>query len=105
MYTIYVVFKCLEGKREGFVEAVKREGILDAVRAEEGCLRYDYYYSDSDPSELLLIEAWESARHQQIHIEQPHMARLRAMKDDFVESTTLREFTVKSELSIEVQHF
>lgn len=95
MYTIYVVFKCFAGKREGFVEAVRCEGILDAIRAEEGCLRYDYYYSDSDPSELLLIEAWESKQHQQAHIAQPHMARLRAIKGDYVQTTTLGEFAIK----------
>lgn len=92
MYTIYVQFRCLDGKREAFVEAVKREGILAAVRAEDGCLRYDYYFSEADANELLLIEAWESKHHQQVHIEQPHMARLREMKDGYIESTTLGEF-------------
>ena len=95
MYTIYVVFKCLEGKRESFVERVKAEGILSDIRAEDGCLRYDYYFSESDPNELLLIEAWESAKHQQIHIAQPHMDKLRALKDDYISSTTLGEFFVK----------
>lgn len=95
MYTIYVIFQCLPNKREAFVEAVKREGILDAVRAEDGCHRYDYYFSEADENELLLIEAWESQRHQQIHIEQPHMARLREMKGDYIVSTTLGEFEIK----------
>ena len=95
MYTIYVVFKCLPKKREAFVEAVKQEGILSAIRNEDGCLRYDYYFSDSDENELLLIEAWETKRHQQIHIEQPHMARLREMKGDYIEDTVLGEFEVK----------
>ena len=95
MYTIYVVFKCFEGKREAFVEKVKAEGIVDAVRQEDGCYRYDYYYSEKDPNELLLIEAWESKKHQQIHIEQPHMARLRELKGDYIISTTLGEFEFK----------
>ena len=94
MYTIYVVFKCLPGKREAFVQKVKDEGILNAVLAEDGCIRYDYYYSDADANELLLVEAWESKQHQQVHIEQPHMAALRALKDDYVESTTLKEFKI-----------
>ena len=95
MYTIYVVFKCLPEKREGFVEAVKQEGILRAIRAEDGCLRYDYYFSEADENELLLIEAWETKKHQQIHMEQPHMARLRNLKDGYVESTVLGEFELK----------
>ena len=96
MYTIYVQFKCLPKKREAFVEAVKREGILDAVRTEDGCLRYDYYFSEADENELLLIEAWETQRHQQIHIEQPHMARLREIKGDYIETTKLGEFEFKN---------
>ena len=95
MYTIYVVFKCLPGRREGFVERVKQEGILAAVRAEDGCLCYDYYFSEADENELLLIEAWETKRHQEIHIAQPHMAQLRALKGDYIETTTLGEFEVK----------
>ena len=95
MYTIAVVFKCLPGKREEFVARVKAEGIRDAVLAEDGCGRYDYYFSDADPSELLLLEAWETKAHQQVHIEQPHMAKLRSFKNEYIESTTLTEFEVK----------
>ena len=95
MYTIYVVFKSFPGKREAFIERVKAEGIVDAIRAEDGCIRYDYYYSEKDPCEILLIEAWESRQHQKIHIEQPHMAQLRAIKSDYIESTTLGEFEFK----------
>ena len=95
MYTISVVFQCIPGKREAFVERVRAEGILDAVLAEDGCHRYDYYFSESDQNELLLIEAWETKQHQQIHIEQPHMALLRSFKNDYVQTTTLKEFEIK----------
>ena len=95
MYTIYVVFKCVPGKREEYIESLKAEGIVDAVRREDGCIRYDYYFSEGDPDEILLIEAWESKKHQEIHIEQPHMARLRELKPDFVLSTRLGEFELK----------
>ncbi len=95
MYTIYVQFTCAPGKREEFVEGLKRAGIVDAIRAEDGCIQYDYYYSEKDPDELLLIEAWESKEHQQIHIAQPHMARLRAFKEGKVLSSKLGEFELK----------
>lgn len=95
MYTIYVVFKCHDNQREAFVERVKKEGIVDAVRAEDGCIRYDYYFSEKDANELLLIEAWESKRHQQIHIEQPHMEKMRSFKGEYIATTTLGEFELK----------
>ena len=91
MYTIYVRFDCLPEKREAFVQKMKDTGVLEAVRAEDGCIKYDYYFSDRDPNELLLIEQWETKAHQQIHIEQPHMAKLREFKDDYIADTVLGE--------------
>jgi len=95
MYTIYVKFKCIAGMREAFVERVRTEGILDAVLHEDGCHRYDYYFSEADKNELLLIEAWETKSHQEVHIEQPHMAKLRSFKNEYIEDTELREFEIK----------
>lgn len=94
MYTIYVKFDCLPGKREAFIQKVKDTGILEAIRAEAGCIRYDYYLSEKDPGELLLIEQWESKTHQQTHIAQPHMVQLRSFKDDFITKTTLGEVEI-----------
>ena len=95
MYNIAVVFNCFDGKREAFVERVKAEGILDAVLAEDGCVRYDYYFSDKDANELLLIEAWESLAHQQVHIKTEHMAKLLSFKNEYIGGTTLTEFETK----------
>ena len=97
MYQIYVVFKSFAGKREAFIEKLHSENIVEAVRNEDGCYRYDYYFSEKDPDEILLIEEWESKKHQEIHIEQPHMARLREIKADYIVSTTLGEFETKQE--------
>ena len=91
MYTIYVKFTCLPQKREAFIEKVKADGILEAVRGEDGCIKYDYYLSEKDPNELLLIEQWESKQHQQTHIAQPHMVQLRSFKDDYITNTLLGE--------------
>lgn len=95
MYTIYVKFTCLPQKREAFLEKVKQTGVLDAIRAEDGCIRYDYYLSEKDPRELLLIEQWASKDHQQIHLNQPHMQTLRGFKDAYITDTLLGEVELK----------
>lgn len=95
MYNIYVIFKCFPGKREEFVQRVKDEGILAKIKAEDGFVRYDYYFTEADENELLLVETWESYEHQQTHIAQPHMAKLRSFKGEYIESTTLGEFDFK----------
>ena len=91
MYTIYVKFTCLAEKREAFIQKVKDTGILEAIRNEDGCIKYDYYLSEKDLNELLLIEQWESKQHQQTHIAQPPMAQLRSLKDDYITNTHLGE--------------
>ena len=95
MYTIYVKFECLPQKRELFIEKVKTTGVLDAIRAEDGCIKYDYYLSENNPCELLLIEQWVSKEHQQIHITQPHMDTLRSFKSDYITNTILGEVEIK----------
>lgn len=95
MYTIYVKFSCLPDKREAFIKKVKETGVLNAIRKENGCIRYDYYLSEKDRNELLLIEQWESKEHQQIHINQPHMNTLRSFKNDYITNTVLGEIEIK----------
>lgn len=95
MYTIYVKFTCLPNKRQAFIERVKAEGVLEAIRAEDGCIRYDYYLSEKDGNELLLIEQWESRQHQQVHLEQPHMVQLRSFKGEYITDTVLGEVELK----------
>lgn len=91
MYIIYVKFDCLDNKREAFIEKMKETGILEAIRAENGCIKYDYYLSQKDANELLLVEKWESKEHQQIHLTQPHMAKLQEFKNDYITKTVLGE--------------
>ena len=91
MYTIYVKFTCLPNKRAAFIQKVRETGVLDAIRYENGCVKYDYYLSEEDPNELLLLEQWESKPHQQTHIAQPHMVRLRELKPDYITETILGE--------------
>ena len=91
MYTIYVKFECLPKMREGFVEKLKETGILDAIRAEDGCIKYDFYFSEKDSTELLLIEQWESKQHQEIHMTQPHMAKLQEFNGNYVVNAVLGE--------------
>lgn len=95
MYTIYVKFTMIDGKRADFLKKVTDTGVLAAIRAENGCHKYDYYLSEADENELLLIEQWETKEHQQIHLTQPHMDTLRSFKADYITDTVLGEVELK----------
>ena len=89
MYSMYVIFECLPQKREAFIEKMKETGVLDAIRGENGCLMYDYYLSEKNANELLLVEQWETKQHQQVHLGQPHMALMREFRGDYVVRTRM----------------
>ena len=55
MLTLYVKYTAKPGCRESYVRSIVEEGILTAIRAEEGCLCYDYYFSAQDENVVLLI--------------------------------------------------
>ena len=87
--TLHVTYTAKPGCRETFVRKIVTAGILTAIRNEEGCLAYDYYFSAQDENVVLLIERWESEAHLRVHLTQPHMADLRKIKEEFVENTRL----------------
>ena len=91
---LYVVYHAKPGGREMFVRTLVEQGVLTAIRNEPGCLAYDYYFSAQDENELLLIERWESAAHQRVHMQQPHMTRLRELKAKYIDDTEMGKVTL-----------
>ena len=91
MLKLSVNYFAKPGRREEFLRRIVEGGILAAIRAEEGCLRYDYYLAGQNEDEILLLEEWDTAEHQRIHMEQEHMKRLRVIKDDCIADTQLHK--------------
>ena len=86
---LHVTYTAKSGCREQFVRRIVTEGILTEIRNEAGCLGYDYYFSAQDENVVLLIERWESEAHVRVHLTQPHMAQLRKIKEEYIETTRL----------------
>ncbi len=91
MLTLFVTYTVKPGMREDFVKTLFEEGIHAAVNAEDGCLKYDYYLDAQDENKVLPVERWEANEKQQVHLTQPHMAKMKGIKERFVESTSLEE--------------
>ena len=89
--TFLVTYTAKAGQRETFLRALAARGLPETIRAEEGCLQYDYYLSIDNADDILLLERWSSAEAQQMHLKQPHMAQVRELKEQYVDSTALRK--------------
>ena len=75
-----------------FLERIITEGIDAASRAEAGNSKYDYYLPADGSDELLLVEKWKDADAIAEHGKQPHYARLKALKADYVIDTVIERF-------------
>ena len=92
MIVLNVTYKCKPEMREDFLEMIITEGIDVACRAEDGNIKYDYYFAADDSDELLLIEKWRDADALARHGRQPHFARLGELKAEFVNDTTIEKY-------------
>lgn len=92
MIVLNVTYKCKPGKRDGFLEAVKAEGLDAASRGEEGNIKYDYYFPVEGGDDLLLVEKWRDAEAVAFHGEQAHFKRLGEIKGEFVNETIIERY-------------
>lgn len=89
MLGINVTYILKPGMRQAYLEALADHGIQNAVRAEEGCIQYDFFLPVDKEDELLLVEKWTDRDAQKVHMTQPHMKVALGFKGDFVEDTKL----------------
>ena len=89
---VEVHYHVRKGCRDDFYRAVNRSGIADASRAENGNEKYDYYFSPSDPDELILFEVWSSPEAVQSHMETEHYQMLMELKKEYVIDTTFSRY-------------
>ena len=92
MIVLNVTYKCRPDMREAFLEAILREGIDEASRAEAGNLKYDYYLPYDGGDELLLVEKWRDETALSAHGKTPHLLRLRELKAEYVTETVIERY-------------
>lgn len=49
--------------------------VIEATRAEAGCVEYNYAEDVLDPGLIRVSEVWDSAEQLAAHMQTPHMAR------------------------------
>ena len=70
-----------DGAARAFVDDVVSEGLLEAVRSEDGCQGYEYYASLEDPGRILLVEHWRDEVSLEAHIAAENLAHIEALKE------------------------
>ena len=81
--TMNLYYTGTNGNARKFVEEMKSSGTADAIRAEQGNLRYDYFFSASDPETVLLIDSWKDQASIDAHHATPMMATIAALREKY----------------------
>lgn len=81
--TVNLYYKGVNGNARKFMEEMENSGTADAIRAEKGNLRYDYFIPAKDPEIVLLIDSWENQEAIDVHHASPMMATLAKLRDKY----------------------
>lgn len=71
------------GSARHFAEKMERSGIADKIRAEDGNLRYEYFFPMNDPETVLLIDAWRDQAALDAHHASPMMGQIASLRDKY----------------------
>ena len=89
---LHVYYRCKSGMAQDFVRALKNSGAQELVRAEDGCMQYDYHLSLEAEDTVVLLEKWRDSDALAAHMQQPHMAQIRALKEQFALDAAIERF-------------
>ena len=81
--TVNIRYTGTDGSALLFAEEMVASGTVDAIRAEEGNLRYEYYQSVDDPETILLIDSWESQEAIDRHHATPMMETIAKLREKY----------------------
>ena len=92
MITVNLYYRGTNGSARAFAEEMEESGIADAIRAEEGNLRYQYFQPLDDPETILLIDVWTDQTAIDAHHASPMMNQLAALRGKYDLRMTVERF-------------
>ena len=92
MITVNLYYKGINGNARSFAEEMEASGIADAVRAEKGNLRYEYFQPINDPETILLIDSWSDQETIDLHHASPMMQKIAELRDKYDLHMTVERF-------------
>ncbi len=83
MITVNLYYTGSNGSARAFAEEMVSSGIVAAIRAEEGNLRYEYFFPMDDPETVLLIDQWQDQAAIDTHHASPMMGQIAALREKY----------------------
>ena len=81
--TVNIYYTGEKDNARKFAEEMISSGTVALIKAEEGNLKYDYYFPIDDPSTVLLIDSWISQEAIDIHHNSPMMKKIIELRNKY----------------------
>ena len=91
--TVNLRYTGTDGNARKFAEEMISSGTVDAIRAEEGNLRYEYYQSLDDPETILLIDSWANQEAIDKHHATPMMDTIAKLREKYDLHMTVERYS------------
>ena len=83
MITVNLYYTGSDGSARAFAEDMVQSGVVSAIRAEEGNLRYEYFFPMDDPETVLLIDQWRDQAAIDAHHASAMMSQIAALREKY----------------------
>jgi len=81
--TVNIYYTGNHGSARKFAEEMMTSGTVDAIRAKEGNLRYEYFQPVEDVETVLLIDSWENQEALDHHHHSPVMEKIIKLREKY----------------------
>lgn len=81
--TINIYYSGKNKSARKFAEEMISSGVVDAIRAESGNLRYEYFFPMDDEETVLLIDSWEDQAAIDAHHASDMMPKITELREKY----------------------
>ena len=92
MITVNLYYTGTDGNARAFAEEMVSSGTVAAIRAEDGNVRYEYFFPMEDPETVLLIDQWRDQAAIDAHHASPMMGQIAALREKYDLHMTAERF-------------
>lgn len=81
--TVNIYYSGMNGNAGRFAEEMISSGVVSDIRAEDGNLRYEYFFPIEDKETVLLIDSWRDQQAIDAHHASPMMAKITELREKY----------------------
>lgn len=81
--TVNIYYTGVNGNAKKFAEEMVSSGVVNDIRAEEGNLRYEYFFPLEKQETVLLIDSWKDQHSINVHHASPMMAKITQLREKY----------------------